>query len=104
MFCTTFANDCEYVVAVLLNKGAYIGIQSSTSPPEVSYIDPKVLEHRFDKCIDSKLGFDEKPPNARYFIEFDYKNFVTSKNNENNNEMDAIKFIGESMQRLCQNA
>lgn len=59
-------------VLTLLRHGANIMYRISGLQPPLSYIDPSVLEHFLDACIDSN---DESPLQQDYMLSFDY-NFL----------------------------
>lgn len=72
------------VIANLLKKGAYIGVQDAMGRPAIWNINPKILEKYFDQCI-----------NGENLVIFNYENLI-APSSEYPNDLTAIEFISKS--------
>lgn len=84
-----------------LEMGTYIGMQNGSTTPNVSFIAPAALEAHFNNCINFVQSEDSKKVSSVTYIEFDYKNLIAPRDENEDmtmpNEMTAIEFISKSV-------
>lgn len=86
-----YLRDWPQKIPKLLDMGAFFGKRHPQFLPDISFVNPKMLEEHFDKCIN--LTYIPKfSVKLNKSVEFDLKNFIES----GQNEMIALKFIGNS--------
>lgn len=78
------------VTAKLLERGAYVGIESKWNDMAISDIKPQLLEKHFDGCI---TGDDRNINNEFLELTFDYKNLIPLHSKVNFPEFAEMKSI-----------
>lgn len=88
----------EELISALLDKGAYIFIESSCAESTMSHFNLKLLERHLDNCI-TRINANAQDKDC-FVIQFDYKNLVSvsfkGKSKESPREMEPFDIISQS--------